>query len=187
LNGDDDFTGAFAMVRKLLGERFRLAVHEKSIEGRVYALITARRDRAFGPQLHNSTVDCAAIAANGPFAPPLTGRDGRPLAPCGIRAMSGQMISSGGTMAQLAQRLAVVPAIERDVVDRTGLTARYDFTLKWMPMAPSRQQDVESAPAADAGPSLFAALQEQLGLKLEPQRGAVRVLVIDRVERPTPN
>lgn len=187
LKGDDDFTGAFAMVRTLLAERFRLVVHEKTTEGRVYALITSRRDRAFAPQIHNSTIDCEKIAANGPFAPPLTGRDGTPLRPCGVRAMSGQIIGSGGTMAQLAQRLAMVSAIERDVVDRTGLTARYDFTLNWTPTTPSRQQESESAPAADAGPSLFAALQEQLGLKLEPQRGAVRVLVIDRVERPTPN
>ena len=190
LNGEDDFTGAFAMVRTMLADRFRLVVREKTTDGRVYALIASRRDRVMGPQLHSSTIDCEAIASRGPFAPPPAGRDGRALAPCGVRAMSGQMIGNGGTMAQLAQRLTMVPAIERDVIDRTGLTGRYDFTLKWTPMTsstPSRQQDADAAPAADAGPSLFAALQEQLGLKLEPRRGAVRVLIIDRVDRPTPN
>lgn len=97
------------------------------------------------------------------------------------------MIGNGGTMAQLAQRLMMIQSVERDVVDRTGLTGRYDFTLKWTPAAPPRSQDADAAPPADAGPSLFAALQEQLGLKLEPQRAAVRVLVIDRLDRPTAN
>jgi len=187
VDNDADFTGAFAIVRTMLADRFRLAVHETTIEGRVYALVTSRRDRALGPQLRKSTIDCEAIEARGPFAPPPTGRDGRPLAPCGVRAVPGQMIGNGGTMAQLAQRLMMVAGIEREVIDRTGLAGRYDFTLKWTPMVPTRSQDADAPAAGDTGPSLFAALQEQFGLKLEPQRGAVRVVVIDRVDRPTAN
>ena len=78
----------------------------------------------------------------------------------------------------------------RVVVDRTGLTGKFDMTVEWtpdespaLPLSPN-----EPRPAADpAGPSIFAALQEQLGLKLEPQKGPVEMLVIDRAEKPSEN
>ena len=91
------------------------------------------------------------------------------------------------TREESAQRLMMVHGVERDVIDRTGLTGRYDFTLTWTPMVASRLDSDAPSAATDAGPSLLAALQEQLGLKLVPQRGAMRMLVIDRVERPTAN
>ena len=87
-------------------------------------------------------------------------------------------------MERLAQQLT--RQASRPVLDKTGLTGRYDFTLEWT--------DVERFGAADAGaaggsegPSIFAALQEQLGLRLESQRGPVEVIVIERVERPSEN
>ena len=81
----------------------------------------------------------------------------------------------------------------RRVIDKTGLTGKYDFELKWTPTQPSAAplspppQRPESALAADPGPSLFTALQEQLGLRLESEKGPVEVLVIDRAERPSKN
>jgi uncharacterized protein (TIGR03435 family) len=66
------------------------------------------------------------------------------------------------------------------VVDKTALQGDFAFELEWTP-------DPSPAPADDSGPSIFTALQEQLGLKLEPQKGPVEILVIDHVERPSEN
>ncbi len=69
--------------------------------------------------------------------------------------------------------------VGRIVLDQTGLTGKYDFTLKW---TPDGQQET-----ADSGPSIFAALEEQLGLKLVSAKGPVDTIVVDRVEKPSPN
>ena len=76
--------------------------------------------------------------------------------------------------------LSIQPEIGgRTVVDETGLTDKYSFTLKWTP---------DDTPQSEAsGPSLFTAIQEQLGLKLEPQKGPVDAIVIDHIEMPSPN
>ena len=84
-------------------------------------------------------------------------------------------------MKQLAQYLA--PLLEREVVDQTGLEGMFDFDLDFRPDSSSASSD----PALANAPSIFTALQEQLGLKLESTRGMVEVLVIERVERPTEN
>ena len=86
-------------------------------------------------------------------------------------------------MADLAGNLT--GRVNREVIDRTGLSGNYDFVLRWTP------ENFQN-PSANAGPSrdgtlIFTALQEQLGLKLEPQRGPVQFLIIDKVERPTPD
>jgi uncharacterized protein (TIGR03435 family) len=74
--------------------------------------------------------------------------------------------------------------VSRPVIDRTGLKGTYDFTLSWTPglSAPLPDADVDSA-----GPGIIEAVQKQLGLKLEPQRGPVQMLVIDHAEKPTEN
>jgi uncharacterized protein (TIGR03435 family) len=87
---------------------------------------------------------------------------------------------------QLASQLG------RSVVDRTGLTGDFDFALTWTPdagqsMGP-KEGTVDSPPPADAsGPTIFTALREQLGLKLEAQKGPVEILVIDRAEKASEN
>jgi uncharacterized protein (TIGR03435 family) len=83
----------------------------------------------------------------------------------------------------LVSMLANLPDVGRIVQDRTALGADFNLELSWTPAAVSREQS-DTSPSA---PSLFTALDEQLGLKLEPTRGPVEVLVIDSVERPTPN
>ena len=82
----------------------------------------------------------------------------------------------------------------RTVIDQTGLTGRYDFKLDWSPDMRTTTDDASSngaqpglLPAAPSGPSIFTAVQEQLGLKLEPQKGPVEILVIDHAERPSAN
>lgn len=173
----------FAMVRAMLAERFNLSARETTREGPVYRLERTRSGDKLGPQIKLSKADCEAIAAAGPYTA-LAGPDGQLLRPCGVRGRVGQIVGTGATIQQLAQNLTRVATIEREVMDRTGLTGRFDFTLTWAP--PLRPGDRETGAVID-GPSIFAALQEQLGLKLQAQRGAVRVLVVDRLERPTPN
>jgi uncharacterized protein (TIGR03435 family) len=77
------------------------------------------------------------------------------------------------------------------VIDKTGLTGPYDFKLAWTPdpsqLPPSMATGGEAAPNVPEGPSIFTALKEQLGLKLEPQKGSLATLVIDRVEKPSAN
>ena len=165
-----------AMLRNLLADRFRLAVHREMREMPVYALVMARADRVLGPQLRRSTIDCDAEAARGlaakrGVAPP----DARPIVRCRIGMGGGRIVGTGTTIAELMRRLSA--PLGRAVVDRTGLSGAFDLELQWSPDQ-----------AADAtGPSIFTAIQEQLGLKLEPQRAPVEVLVIDRIERPTPD
>jgi uncharacterized protein (TIGR03435 family) len=98
----------------------------------------------------------------------------------------GSITAVGQSMTSLSSSLSRFVA--RPVADHTGLTGLFDFELTWTPDLPSDVSPVAPAPTIDPnGPSLFTALDEQLGLKLESSKGPVDVLVIDRVERPTPD
>jgi uncharacterized protein (TIGR03435 family) len=173
---------AFALVRAVLADRFALRAHEETREGAIYVL---ERARPQSTGLRPTAIDCAAILRAGPNGS-VSGPDGRPLQPCAARTRRGAIVATGSTMAELARVLARTQGVEREVLDRTGLDGRFDFNLAWTPPLPPPGADA-GAPVTEAGPSIFTALQEQLGLKLESQRGPVRGLVIDRLERPTPN
>ena len=167
------------MVRGLLAERFNLAVHREQREMPVYTLVVARDDRRLGPRLQASTTDCAIATAAGGAAPQLP--SGQLL--CTTR-MSPASINAGGmTMARLAQTLSGI--VGRVVTDETKLTGTYDLQLAFAPEQPPPPG--ASPPADPDAPSIFAALQEQLGLKLNTRRGLVDVLVIDRVDPPKEN
>ena len=179
------------MLRALLAERFNLTAHTETREESVYALVRSRTDGSLGPQIAASSLDCSkpgAFSSGGG-----AGAGGTATTPvsektqCGnvstVDANGGVLRSGGRTMADLARTLT--GRVNRNVIDRTGLSGSYDFVLRWTP------ENFQNA-AADAGPSrdgtsIFTALQEQLGLKLESQRGPVEFLIIDRVERPTPD
>jgi uncharacterized protein (TIGR03435 family) len=182
----------FLMIQSLLAERFHLKVHYETREMPIYALVLARSDGKLGPRMTPSATDCAARMAEmrargGPPAPPAPGE--RP--PCGARMFPGNVSAGAMTMTQIVNGLARMSGLNRTVVDRTGLTGSYDFDLTFTPdqMPQGRGDPPPGAPPLPAidpnGPSLFTALQEQLGLKLEPARGPVNVLVIDNVEPPT--
>ena len=177
------------MLRALLAERFNLVVHDETREMPVYGLILARSDGKLGPQLKKSDTDCAALAAagrgrgRGPGGPPpATG-----TMACGIQIGMGSLNMGGASMGQFAGSLAMFAG--RIVLDKTGLTGGWDLTLTWTPdNMPQRPPGAPDPPAIDPnGPSLFTAIQEQLELKLDSQRGPVDVLVIDKAEHPTPN
>ena len=174
------------MLRSLLADRFKLAVHQEKRELPVYALVLARSDGRLGPQLQRSTVDCMAImnAARGRSGPPPM-VNGRPQ--CGMRVSPGAMIGGGFPLSQLITTLSQFA--QRTIVDRTGLTGDFDLELHWTPeQLPTLPPDVKPlAPVDPNGPSLFTAIQEQLGLKLESTKDSVDVLVIDKVERPSPD
>jgi uncharacterized protein (TIGR03435 family) len=95
------------------------------------------------------------------------------------------MNGSGRSAGEIATALSTF-VTDRMVIDRTGLAGRYDFEIRWTPDNVQAQSTAPGTPTRDA-PSLFAALPEQLGLKLEAQRGPVEFLVIDSIDKPTPN
>ena len=165
------------MLRSLLRERLSLTVHRENREEDAFALVLAQEGK-IGPQLRKSTVDCAArIAAM---------REGKPLpelpqltngmVPCMSRPRTGDLLSGGMTMNDLARYLGSSGAGRR-VVDKTGLDGYYEMTLRHRD-----ERDTDS----DL-PTVFTALSEQLGLRLRPEKSTVDVLVIDRVDRPTEN
>jgi bla regulator protein blaR1 len=183
------------MIRALLAERFKLVVHNEDKEMPIYALVLARSDGKLGPKLKVSETDCAAMMAaargrgRGLMPPPGPPQAGAPMQ-CGIRIGPGNMAVGGSPMTQIATSLAMFAG--RIVVNKAGLAGNYDFMLSWtpdqMPGAGQRPPGAPEPPPIDPnGPSLFTAVQEQLGLKLDSQRGPVAMLVIDRAERPTEN
>jgi uncharacterized protein (TIGR03435 family) len=174
------------MAQRLLADRFGLVAHRETREIDIYALVMARADRRPGAELRPAAVDCAALvaASRRPGGPPLprTAPGDRPV--CGMQTAPGRMMAGGYALPDVARNLSNFAG--RMVVDRTGLTGTFDLSVTWTPDQMPAGGLPPGAPAIDPnGPSLFTALQEQLGLKLEGTRGPVEVLVIDRVERPT--
>jgi uncharacterized protein (TIGR03435 family) len=163
-----------AMLRSLLSDRFRLRVHSEQRNMPAYALVMARRDRRLGPELRESTSQCPGNA--GPAA------GANPDLWCGIRAKGGMITGQAVSAALLAGNLSGYPTVDRFVADRTGLTGRYDFKIEYSP-GPLQPGDA----VATDGPSLFTALTEQLGLRLQPETLLLPVLVIDHVEQPAPD
>ena len=162
-----------AMTRALLQERFKLVAHTEVRQEQVYALVLARADGKLGPGIKPSTRECQT--------PP-----GTP-SPCGMNSSvndaRGKLTGNGQSLENLVNALGSF-GLNRMVLDKTGLKGTFDFELQWTP------DDVRSAAGsaqATDSPSIFAALQEQFGLKLDPQRGPVEFLVVDSIERPTPD
>ena len=151
------------MVQALLADRFKLDTHLETRELPIYVLAAAKS----GPKFLDSQAGGTTI--NGGH---------------------GHIQVEGGdnTVALLAEQLA--EALGRPVVDKTGIQGRYKLALEWTPddrTAPPGGDSASGSPAPDSGPSIFTALEEQLGLKLESQKGPVQVLVVDHVELPTEN
>lgn len=174
------------MLRALLADRFTLAAHHETRELPVYALVAA----AGGARLRRSEVDQAACDAR---RAAVQRREPVPPVPpgatpvCGTgRTNPGAITAVGWTIDTLSS--AVAPFVGRSVVDRSGLSGLFDFELTWTPdQSAQLPPDAPRITIDPNGPSIFTALQEQLGLKLESARGPVDVVVIDRVEHPTPD
>ena len=159
-------------IRTLLADRFSLVMHNEQRELPIYKLVLARADGQLGPNIRRG--DCVARPPGGGPLP-----NERQFF-CGTNVGIGTMLVRGGTMKLLAQQLGRYAAIGRPVFDATDLTDQFEWELKWTP-------DPLGGNAPVDGVSIFTALQEQLGVRLEPSRGAVDVLVIDKVTPPSEN
>ena len=179
---------AMSMLRQLLADRFALKVHYENRLRPIYELVRARADGRLGPQITPNTVDCGALgtanqAAIAAGKPPLVTFDPSKRPVCGSRATGPNEISSGAfTMEQLAMQLS--RPVGRPVTNNTGLSGGFDYDLRW---APEQTGADAGALRESALPSIFTALEEQLGLKLVPGRGPVQVLVIDSIRQPASN
>ncbi len=147
------------MLQQLLAERFHLSLRHEIKDLPVYALVAARS----GPRLHPS--------ASG----------GAPS----MRPVEGSLVFQNFSMADLASRFAARPLkVERPVIDKTEIKGSYDFSLKFAGNAAELKSSLEGMDRGDgSGPSIFTVVQEQLGLKLDPRKGPVELLVVERADK----
>jgi uncharacterized protein (TIGR03435 family) len=175
------------MLRQLLVDRFAMQSHTEMRLVDIYHLVLARGDGKRGPRLRSASGVCdkwnAQMAADGlGDTPPPQPKQSAGAPPCGTTAgirpgtYLRTLLFGGVELSDLATMLSGF--VETSVTNRTGLTGRFDIDLTWA-----------DAPldAQDAGPSLANALEEQLGLKLQREKGVAEVLVVNRIERPTAN
>ena len=185
-----------AMMRAMLAERVKLVAHVEKRELPVYDLVLARTDGRLGPGIKPSEIDCvaksaadraaaeAALAAGTPPPRPTIPDMNAPPPICGpIRVTNG--MEGDTTMENLARLLRGVGGAGRPVVDKTGLSGSYRIKVEFDRMA--GQAGPALSPSAKELPTVFTALPDQLGLKLEASKASRDVLVIDRLERPTEN
>jgi uncharacterized protein (TIGR03435 family) len=171
------------MLRSLLADRFKLNLGHQTKELPVYALVVASGRAKLTP-----TASAPTDAAN-------TNQPGQDRLP-GILVSPGRMTARAMPMSFFADVLGEEPELGgRLVLDETGIKGKYDFTLHWAaegsgpwPANAGGTRQADIVPAGDSsGPSIFTAIREQLGLKLEPTKGPVEILRIDNIERPSEN
>ena len=177
------------MMQSLLAERFKLVAHLGSKEFPIYALVPSRSDGNLGPRMAPSQIDCTSMAGAS--------------SPCGLSGTSGRLVGRGLTLAQL---IKVLPnhlgggrhrvSFDRRVIDGTGLSGAFDFTVEWTPDTISQELGMSGTtprlvqyrefafPIETNAPNFVKALHEQLGLMLETRWTPEPVLVIDQIERP---
>jgi uncharacterized protein (TIGR03435 family) len=175
LSKDEQEQRREAMMQALLAERFKLKVHLEARQVPDYELVVAKG----GPKFKEGDT-------NSPDAP--KGPDGKPMR-TGMMFRGNQMTAQAQSMEQLANSLAS-RGVPHRVVDKTGLTGKYNFTLNLSPeqgVGPAPGGSTDASAPDDAGSWIFTALQEQLGLKLRPGTEAADVVVVDHVERPAQN
>jgi uncharacterized protein (TIGR03435 family) len=178
-----DFDQLRLMLRSLFEDRFKLKVHRETKESPAYSLVVGKD----GPKIKLSR-DQSSENVDGP-APPGAGPNHG-----AIRIGVGNLVGNAVTLSWFATMLS--PRLDRLIIDHTSLAGRFDIRLQWTPSAaenlflvPTEIIDMNGATVRPdaSGPSIFSAIQEQLGLKLESAKAPVEVLVIDHVEKPSEN
>ena len=171
------------MLQKLLADRFKLTIHREAKELPAYTLVIAKTGSKLQEGRPGDTYANGYRDSGGRGGPGTVQLKGR-----------GALIAQGAPIANLAGMLSWL--LGHNVVDKTGLTGKYDFTLQWTPdegespmlsNAAGGAPNVQSPPPDPNGPSLSMALQDQLGLKLESKKELVEIIVIDHIERPSGN
>ena len=166
------------MLQQLLEVRFALRLHRETRDMPVYELVRMRTDGQLGPRLRASTLECSPRGAA--------------LAECGVR-ITGSLVQ--GKAVDWRMVVDQLPGlVGRTVSDKSGLQGLFEVTLEWTP-DPTLLRSPEAIAAATASAAtatgeritIFTALQEQLGLRLQGARAPLEVVVIDRLERPTPD
>jgi uncharacterized protein (TIGR03435 family) len=167
-----------AMLQRLLEDRFQLKYHWDTKEAAGYSLVVSKAGKL--REAHPG--DCSV---------PNSSATTFPDAPCGaLRNSPGHTQGNKLTAGELAGSLSFF--VQAFVLDTTNLAGRYDIDLQWAPesvrmQSPAPPEAGPLSPVESTGPSIFTALQEQLGLRLEPARGPVKILVIEHVQRPSEN
>lgn len=164
------------MLRSLLEDRFMLKFHYDAKDVPLYTLVVAKKGTALGPKISRSSdADCPVNPNGSDF--------------CGVSARPGVMIGQRVAMPRIARELSTFAG--RPVQDQTKLTGSFNFELRWTPdeyiSSDGQAKLLNGSPVDTSSPSFFSAIQQQLGLKLEPKRGPVEVLVIDHAENPSEN
>lgn len=174
LSEDQHMLANQRMLQTLLADRFKLILHPDTRDLEFHTLVVAEN----GPKLQQSK-------AGDPDPNEIKGPDGQAHRAARLFRMGkGELTAQNVRMAEFVRLLS--QQLGGTVVDKTGLTGSYDFTLQWKP-AESGQQSEDTPQSDSSEPSIFTAIQEQLGLKLESQKGPVQTLVIDHVEKPSEN
>ena len=168
------------MLTNLLADRFKLVAHRETRDMQTFDLLLARNDGKLGPGLAVTSAECQAMVTAGAPAPAAAPSSPPDRAPCGaMQVAPGVARASGVPVPQFVRMLSQL--VGAPVNDKTGLSGLYDLTLRFNP-------NLAADAVADPDlPHLFTALPEQLGLRLAGQRGPVEVVVVDRIERPTPD
>ncbi len=172
----------YRRLQTLLKERFKLAIHRETKELPIYELTVAKAGPKLQPPNCIQREPCDLTMAPGKTLMDYCGSGGFD---------TGSYQASNGNMRDLADALGL--PLGRTVVDKTGITGRFRLQLTYRsdvstnPFSDTAEPGAHGAAAADLGPDIFTALQEQLGLKLESARGPVEILVIDHAERPSEN
>jgi uncharacterized protein (TIGR03435 family) len=176
------------MLQALLADRLKLTVQRDAKDLPVYFLVIGKN----GPKLQEAKPDESASST--PNAPSASGGGARTFS----KSAGGGMQSFSATGAPISNLVRMLSAmVGRPVLDRTGLTAKYDYKLEFsmeQTQGPlfsggdgSGKGSDSAPPPESSGPSLFTALQEELGLKLESGKGPVAIIIIEHVERPSEN
>jgi uncharacterized protein (TIGR03435 family) len=180
------------MLQSLLEDRFQLKIHRETKELPVYDLAVAKG----GPKVKLSEDQSPFRPPERGAAPPPPPQRGGPMPRGSMRMGRGDLEATALPLTSLINALS--QQLGRTIVDKTGLQGLYDIKLQWTPDAlpsgpagsggPAGIRGPNEPPPPDpAGPTIFTAVQEQLGLRLESSKGPVEIIVIDNVERPAAN
>jgi uncharacterized protein (TIGR03435 family) len=175
------------MMRTLLAERFKLLAHRETHEGPIFSMVLVKPGEA-GPRLRPHSND---LGPCGPFTTSAAARlPGGIPSSCDVflELLDGghaQMSARNVSMQMIANSLEGIGALDRPVMDHTGLTGLYDFTIEWTPETPGAANAAADQSRNES--TYLEALKEQLGVKLEAATGPIEAFIVDQIQEPSPN